>query len=49
MLNGALRNLAANNANKMTLMAAEAHLSILHAMDRHQDSEKVQENACSAL
>ncbi len=34
---GTLWNLAANNANKETLMAAGAHVRILRAMDRSQD------------
>ncbi len=33
----------------MTLVAAEAHVRIIRAMDRHQDDAQVQEKACSAL
>ncbi len=45
----ALLNLATNNANQVTLMAAEAYVRITRAMDRHQDDAKVQEMACGAL
>jgi hypothetical protein len=38
-----------NNANQVTLVAAEAHVRIIRAMDRHQYNAKVQETACSAL
>jgi hypothetical protein len=30
-------------------MAAEAHVRIIRAMDRHQDEAQVQEKACSTL
>jgi hypothetical protein len=43
----ALCNLALNNANKVTLMAAEAHVRIIRAMDRHQDDAQVQEAAAA--
>ena len=46
---GALWSLALNDANQVTLMAAEAHVRIIRAMDRHQDDARVQENACGAL
>ena len=39
----------ANDANKVTLVAAEAHVRIIRAMDRHQDDAKVQLSACGAL
>ncbi len=42
-------SLALNDANRVTLMAAEAHLRIIRAMDRHQDNARVQEKACGAL
>jgi hypothetical protein len=42
-------NLALNDANQVTLMAAEAHVRIIRAMDRHQDDAQVQEKACGAL
>ena len=45
----ALGNLAVNDANQVTLMAAEAHVRIIRAMDRHQDDAQVQEKACGAL
>ena len=41
--------LALNVVNKVTLVAAEAHVSIIRAMDRHQDDAQVQETACGAL
>jgi hypothetical protein len=41
-------NLAFNNANKVTLMAAGVHVRIIRAMDRHQDDAKVQHMACGA-
>ncbi len=46
---GALWNLAANDANQVTLVAAEAHVRIIRAMDLHQDDAKVQATACGAL
>jgi hypothetical protein len=46
---GALWILAANDANKVTLTAAEAHFRIIHAMDQHQDDARVQTTACGAL
>jgi hypothetical protein len=45
----ALWDLAVNDANQMTLMAAEAHVRIIRAMDRHQDDSQVQKAACGAL
>jgi hypothetical protein len=41
----ALWNLAVNDANKVTLMAAEAHVRIIRAMDRHQERESALEQA----
>jgi hypothetical protein len=41
--------LADNDANKVTLMAAEAHVRIIRAMDLHQDDANVQKLACGAL
>ncbi len=38
-----------NNAKQVTLVAAEAHVRIIRAMDRHQDDAKVQAAACRAL
>jgi hypothetical protein len=46
---GALRNLAVNDADQVTLMAAEAHVRIIRAMDRHQDDAQVLLEACLAL
>ena len=45
----ALWNLSLNDANEMTLVAAEAHVRIIRAMYRHQDDAKVQTAACGAL
>ncbi len=42
----ALWNLAANKDNHMPLIAAEAHVHIIRAIDRHEDNAQVQENAC---
>jgi hypothetical protein len=44
---GALCDLADSDANQVTLMAAEAHVRIIGAMDRHQDDAQVQEKACN--
>ncbi len=46
---GALWMLANNDANQVTLVAAEAHVRIFRAMDRHQDNAEVQNSACIAL
>ncbi len=45
----ALWNLAVNNANHVTLMAAEAHVHIIRAMGRHQDDAQMQGNAAFGL
>ncbi len=45
----AIRSLAVIDANKVTHVAAEAHVRIIRAMDRHQDDERLQEKACGAL
>ena len=45
----ALCDLADNDANQVTLMAAGVHVRIIRAMDRHQDDAQVQEKACGAL
>jgi hypothetical protein len=42
-------NLAFNNDNQVTLVAAEAHVRIIRTMDRHRDDAQVQETACGAL
>ncbi len=39
----ALRDLAENDANQVTLMTAGVHVRIIRAMDRHQDDAQVQE------
>ncbi len=41
----ALWSLAVNDAYKMTLMAAGAHVRIIRAMDRHQDDAQVRSGA----
>jgi hypothetical protein len=46
---GALMNLAANDANEVTLMAAKTHVRIVRAMDRHRDDAQVQKKVCGAL
>ncbi len=46
---GALWELVLNDANQVTLMAAETHVRIIRAMDRHQDDARVQVKACGAL
>ncbi len=45
----ALMSLAANNADEVTLVAAEAHVSIVRAMDWHDDDANVLTVACRAL